>query len=49
MYQVLHPPQKFERSTFGMVAAMALKMMASEVTFDGMTSILNFIKIYKLA
>jgi hypothetical protein len=48
LVQVLHPPKKFERPLFGMVAATALKNYAVEVTFSGMTSLLTFIKVYQL-
>jgi hypothetical protein len=48
LIQVLHPPQKFERPLFWNAWRYRIKMYGVEVTFNDMTSILNFIKIYQL-
>jgi hypothetical protein len=44
LMQVLHPPQKFERPPFWNSWRYGIKKYGVEVTFNGMTSILNFIK-----
>jgi hypothetical protein len=41
----LHLPQMFDVRHFGMFEDMGLKFMPSEVTFNGMSSVLDFIKI----
>jgi hypothetical protein len=46
--QVLHPPQKFERPPLWNGWRYGIKKYGVEVTFKGMTSLLNFIKIYQL-
>jgi hypothetical protein len=46
--QVLHPPQKFERPPFWDGLRYGIKKYGVDVTFNGMTSLLNFIKIYQL-
>jgi hypothetical protein len=46
--QVLHPPQKYEPPPFKMVEAMGLKKYGIEVTLNGMTFLLNFMKIYQV-
>jgi hypothetical protein len=46
--QVLHPPQKFERPPFWNGVRNGINKYGVEVTFVGMTSLLNFIKIYQL-
>jgi hypothetical protein len=46
--QVLHTSQKFERPPFWNVRRYGIKKYGVEVTFSGMTFLLNFIKIYKL-
>jgi hypothetical protein len=48
LVQVLHPPQKFERPPFCNGWRYGIKKYGFEVTFNGMTSLLNFIKIYRL-
>jgi hypothetical protein len=48
LVQVLHPPQKFERPPFWNAWRYGIKKYGVEVTFNGMTSLLNFIKIYQL-
>jgi hypothetical protein len=48
MVQVLHPPQKFERPPFWNGWNYGINKYGIEVTFNGMTSLLNLIKIYKL-
>jgi hypothetical protein len=48
LVQVLNPPQKFERPPFWRVWRYGIKKYGVEVTFSGMTSLLNFIKIYQL-
>jgi hypothetical protein len=48
LVQVLHPPQKFERPPFWNGCSYGIKNYGVEVTFNGMTSLLNFIKIYQL-
>jgi hypothetical protein len=42
--QVLHPPQKFKRPPFWNGWSYGIKKYGVEVTFNGMTSLLNFIK-----
>jgi len=44
--QVLHPPQKFERPPFWNGWSYGIKNYGVEVTFNDMTSLLNFMKIY---
>jgi hypothetical protein len=44
--QALHPSQKFNLLPFKMVEAMI--NYGAEITFTGMTSMLNFMKIYQL-
>jgi hypothetical protein len=46
--QVLHPPQKFERPPFWNGWRHGIKKYGVEVTFNGMTPLPNFIKIYQL-
>jgi hypothetical protein len=48
LVQVLHPSQKFERPPFWNGWRYGIKEYGVEVTFNGMTSLLNFIKIYQL-
>jgi hypothetical protein len=48
LVQVLHPPQKFERPPFCNGWSYGIKKYDVEVIFNGMTSLLNFIKIYQL-
>jgi hypothetical protein len=48
LMQVLHPPQKFERPPFCNGWRYGVKRYGIEVTFNGMTSLLNFINIYHL-
>jgi hypothetical protein len=48
LVQVLHPSQKFERPPFWNGWRYGIKKFGVEVTFNGMTSLLNFIKIYQL-
>jgi len=43
-----NPPQKFERPPFWNGCSYGIKNYGVEVTFNGMTSLLNFIKIYQL-
>jgi hypothetical protein len=45
----VHPPEKFERTPFLNGCSYVIKNYGVEVTFSGMTSLLNFIKIYQLA
>jgi hypothetical protein len=45
LVQVLHPPQKSERPPFWNGYSYGIKNYGVEVT-NGMTSLLNFIKIY---
>jgi hypothetical protein len=45
----VHPPEKFERTPFWTGCSYVIKNYGVEVTFNGMTSLLNFIKIYQLA
>jgi hypothetical protein len=46
--QVLHPPQKFECPPFWNGSKYGIKKYGVEVIFNGMTSLLNFMKIYQL-
>jgi hypothetical protein len=46
--QVLLPPEKFERPPFWNGCSYCIKNYGIKVTFNGMTSLLNFIKIYQL-
>jgi hypothetical protein len=47
--QVLHPSQKFKRPPFLNGCSYSIEHYGVEVvTFNGMTSLLNFIKIYQL-
>jgi hypothetical protein len=48
LVQVLHPPQKFERPPFLNGWSYGIRKYGVEVTFNSMTSLLNFIKIYQL-
>jgi hypothetical protein len=48
LVQVLHSPQKFERPPFWNGWKYGIKKYGVEVTFNGMTSLLNFIKVYQL-
>jgi hypothetical protein len=48
LVQVLNPPQKFERSPFWNGWRYRIRKHGIEVIFNGMTSLLNFIKIYQL-
>jgi hypothetical protein len=45
--QVLHPLQKFECPPFWNGGSYGIKKYGVEVTFNGMTSPLNFIKTYQ--
>jgi hypothetical protein len=47
LVQVLHPPQKSERPPYWNAWRYEIKKYGVEVTFNGMTSLLNFIKIYQ--
>jgi hypothetical protein len=47
--QVLHPPQKLEHPPFLNGSIYRIKNYGVEVTFNGITSVLNFIQIYQLA
>jgi hypothetical protein len=49
LVQVLHPSQKFERPPFWNGWRYGIKRYGVKVAFNGMTSLLNFIKIYQLA
>jgi hypothetical protein len=46
--QVLHPPLKYENPLFWNGCNYEFKEYGVEVTFSGMTSLLNFMKIYQL-
>jgi hypothetical protein len=46
--QVLHPPQKFERPLFWNGCSYDIKIYGYLVDYNGMTSQLNFVKIYHL-
>jgi hypothetical protein len=48
LLKVLHPPKKFERPPFWNGWRYGIKKYAVEVTFSGMTFLLNCIKIYQL-
>jgi hypothetical protein len=48
LVQVLHPPQKFERPPFWNGWRYGNKKYGVKVTFNGMISLLNLIKIYQL-
>jgi hypothetical protein len=48
LVQVLHPPQKFESPPFWNGWSYGIKKHGIEVTFNGVTSLLNFMKIYEL-
>jgi hypothetical protein len=48
LVQILHPPQKFERPPFCNGWRYGIKKYGDEVTFNGMTFLPNFIKIYQL-
>jgi hypothetical protein len=48
LVQVLYPPQKFERPPFKNAWRYGIRKYGIKVTFNGMTSLLNFIKIYQL-
>jgi hypothetical protein len=47
LLQVLHPPQRFERPPFWNGYVYSIKYYGVEVTFNGMTYLLNLIKIYQ--
>jgi hypothetical protein len=47
LVQVLHLPQKFERPPFCNGWRCWIEKYGVEVTFSGMTSLLNLIKIYQ--
>jgi hypothetical protein len=44
MVQVFHPPQEYDRPPFWDGCSYGIKNYGVEVTFNGMASILNFIK-----
>jgi hypothetical protein len=46
MLQVFHPPQKSECPPFWYGSITRIKNYGVEVTFNGMTSLLNFVKLY---
>jgi hypothetical protein len=48
LVKVLHPPQKFERPPFLNGWRYGINKYGVEVCFNGMTSLLNIIKIYEL-
>jgi hypothetical protein len=48
MVQVLYSPQKFECPSFWNGCSYSSKKYGIGVTFNGMPSLLNFIKIYQL-
>jgi hypothetical protein len=48
LVQVLHPSQKFVRLPFWNGWRYGINKYGVKVTFNGMTSLLNFIKIYQL-
>jgi hypothetical protein len=48
LVQILHPPQKFECPPFCNGGRYGINRYDVEVTFNGMTSLPNFIKIYEL-
>jgi hypothetical protein len=48
LVEVSHPPQKFERPPFWYAWRYGINKYGVEVTFNGITSVLNFIKIYQL-
>jgi hypothetical protein len=48
LVQVLHPPRKFDRPPFWNGSRYSIKKYGVKVTFNGMTSLLNFIKIFQL-
>jgi hypothetical protein len=48
LVQVLHPPQKFERSSFWNDWNYIIKNYDVKATFNGFTSLLNLMKIYQL-
>jgi hypothetical protein len=48
LVQVLHPPQKFECQPFWNGWRYGIRKYGVVVTFNGMTFLLNFIKIYQL-
>jgi hypothetical protein len=45
--QVLRKPQKFERQSFSNGCTYSITNYEVKVTFNGMTLLLNFIKIYQ--
>jgi hypothetical protein len=47
LVQILHSPQKFERPPFWKGCSYGIKNHV-EVIFNGMNSLLNFIKVYQL-
>jgi hypothetical protein len=46
LLQVLQPLQKFERSPFWNACSYGIKNYGNEVTFNGITSLANFIQLY---
>jgi hypothetical protein len=46
--QILHPPQKFEYPPLWNVCRYGIKKYGVEVIFNGMTTLLNFLKVYQL-
>jgi hypothetical protein len=48
MVQVWRPPQKFQRPLFSNGGSYGIKKYGVEVSFNGMTSLLNFIKSINL-
>jgi hypothetical protein len=47
MVEILHPPRKFERQLFCKGLCYGIKSCGIEVNFNGMTRLLNFIKMYR--
>jgi hypothetical protein len=48
LVQVLHPPQKYERSLFWNGCSKGVRNYGVEFIFNGITCLLNFIKVYQL-
>jgi hypothetical protein len=48
LVQVLHPPQKFERPPYWYDCSYGIRNHGIEITYNGMTSLLSFIKRYQL-
>jgi hypothetical protein len=46
LVQVFHPPQKFERPQYSNLLTHGFKNYDVEVTFNGMNSLMNYIKIH---